>query len=441
MSKQKRDEILQDPIRQKLVEGLEKLIESRQNIITGIDVGTTKIAVIIAENDGKKTTILGHGISPSYGLDRGEVVDISKTRESLDNAIKQAEKQSNRKIESAFIGITGDHIHGMNYSGVVIVNENNGSEINDDDIVKVRESTRSINIPSERKILHVLNQDYKVDDRTNIQNPKGLHGKRLELNAHLVTVNKNSENNLKNCLSSNIHIYDFVLEPLASSFAVLNKQQKNLGTVLIDIGGGTTDIIIYKNNGVQHSGAIPMAGNIITKDIALGIQQKLGECLEDKELEILKHDYGSAKKETIEENQTIILNIDNREVIINEYELAEIIQSRMIEIFDEVKREINTAGLTYNTPYGIVITGGGSQLKNIQELAQEVFQQNVMIAYPRDINGPDDIIKNPRFSTAIGLIKYGLEFCKKEDYTDRVTIKSIIKELFLKLKQLYNKWY
>ena len=180
----------------------------------------------------------------------------------------------------------------------------------------------------------------------------------------------------------------FVLEPLASAYAVLNNQQRNLGTVLIDIGGGSTDIIIYENDGVQYSGAIPMGGNIITKDIALGVQQYIGECLDDNELETLKHDYGSAKKECIDESKTIILNIDNREIIVNEYELADIIQSRMIEIFEEVKRKVNQNNISIK-PYGIVITGGGSQLKNIDDLAKEIFQQNVIIGYPRNINGKE----------------------------------------------------
>ena len=183
-----------------------------------------------------------------------------------------------------------------------------------------------------------------------------------------------------------------------------------------------------------------MGGNIITKDIARGIQQKLGECLEDKDLETLKHDYGSAKKECIDQAKTIILNVDNREIAINEYELADIIQSRMIEIFEEVKKKINQTNIT-NKPYGIVITGGGSQLKNIMELANEIFQQNVIIGYPMDINGRENIIRNPRFSTAIGLIKYGLEANQVKDTGKGITIKSIIRDLFIGLKRLYNSWY
>ena len=417
-------------------------MKEQKEIITGIDVGTTKIAVIIAEYNNEQLTILGDGITPSYGLDRGEVIDIPKTRESLNNAIKQAEEKANYKINSAFVGITGNHINGMNYSGVVIVDEGDGlgAEIQKNDIIKVRERTRSISLPSEREILHVLDKEYRIDEQTNIENPIGLFGKRLELNAHLVTIAKNAVNNLKNSLSHDIHIKNFVLEPLASAYAVLNNQQRNLGTVLIDIGGGTTDIIIYENNGVQYSGAIPMGGNIITKDIALGIQQQTGECLDDKDLQALKHDYGSAKKECIDENKKIILNINNREIIINEYDLTNIIQSRMVEIFEEVKRKINQTNII-NRPYGIVITGGGSQLKNIMELANEIFQQNVIIGYPMNINGAENIIRNPRFSTAIGLIRFGLEINQIENITENLTIKSIIKDLLTGLKRLYNRWY
>ena len=419
------------------------MVREDKQIITGIDVGTTKIAVIIAEYDNGELTILGHGITPSFGLNKGEVVDIPRTRESLNNAIEQAQKKADYKIESAFIGITGEHINGMNYSGVVIVDQGDGlgSEIEDNDIVKVRERTRSISLPSEREILHVLDQEYKVDEQTSIENPKGLYGKRLELNAHLVTIVKSAVNNLKNCLNRDIHINSFVLEPLASAYAVLNDQQRSLGTVLIDIGGGTTDIIIYENNGVQYSGAIPMGGNIITRDIALGIQQYIGECLENTDLETLKHDYGSAKKECVDENKNIVLNTENKEVKISEYQLADIIQSRMIEIFEEVKRKINQNNIS-NRPYGIVITGGGSQLKHIEELAIEIFQQNIIIGYPRNIKGTENITKNPRFATAIGLIKYGIESFQVENMTEtKFGMNSIIKDLFKNLKRLYNRWY
>ena len=418
------------------------MIKNNKNIITGIDVGTTKIAVIIAEHNDDKTTILGSGMAPSFGLNRGEVVDVPKTRESLNKAIQEAEMEAECKIESAFIGITGDHINGINYSGVVTVDQGDGlgDEIKDDNIVKVRERTRSISLPSEREILHVLDQEYRVDEQHDIENPRGLYGRRLELNAHLVTIAKSAVNNLKNCLSRNIHVNSFVLEPLASAYAVLNNQQRILGTVMIDIGGGTTDIIIYENNGVQYTGAIPMGGNVITKDIALGLQQYIGECLENPDLEALKHDYGSAKKECVDENKNIILNIENKEMNVSEYQLADIIQSRMIEIFEEVKRKINQNNIS-NKPYGIVITGGGSQLKNIQELAKEIFQQNIIIGYPRNIDGPEEIIKNPRFSTAIGLIKFGIESLEVDNVTEQLTIKSTIIDFFKNLKRLYNRWY
>ena len=199
-------------------------------------------------------------------------------------------------------------------------------------------------------------------------------------------------------------------------------------------------MIIYENNGVQYSGAISMGGNIRTKDIALGIQQYVGECLENTDLETLKHDYGSAKKECVDENKEITLNIENRELTINEYHLADIIQSRMIEIFEEVKRKINQNNIS-NRPYGIVITGGGSQLRHIEELAKEIFQKNVVIGCPKNINGSENIMKNPRFSTAIGLIKYGIEDLQFENITEQLTVKSTVKDLFRNLKKLYNRWY
>ena len=413
-----------------------------KKIITGIDVGTTKIAVIIAEVNNDEITILGQGITPSFGLNKGEVVDIPKTQQSLRNAIMQAEEKANYKIESAFIGITGEHIRGMTYYGIFPVNQGNGtgSEIDENHILKVREKVKDFPISADREILHVLDQEYKVDEQSQIENPKGLHGSKLELNAHIVTIAKNAVHNLNNCLSRDIYVNGFVLEPLASAYAVLNNQQRNLGTVLIDIGGGTTDIIIYENNGVKYSSAIPMGGNIITKDIALGIQEYIGECLENEKIENLKHDYGSAKKECVDENKEIQLTIQGREASIKQYHLADIIQSRMTEIFNNIKKHIEDTDIS-SRPYGIVITGGGSQLQHIEELAKEIFQKNIIIGFPRDIKGSDRIIKNPRFSTAIGLIKYGVESLNIEDITGKITIKTILKDLFRSLKRIFNTWY
>ena len=377
-------------------------------LITGIDIGTTKIAIIIAQVEENAIEILGFGESISDGLRRGVVVDIEKTASAIEEALSKAEKQAKIDVESAYIGITGEHVKGINCSGTITISNNEymnpaGEKITKENIRKVLEHAEAINLSPQRKILHTLSREFQVDNKTNIKNPEGLSGHRLEANVHLVTVARNIENDLKTCLDRvGINFDGFVLEPLASASSVLDNNEKQLGVALIDIGGGTTDVIIYNNNAVLHTAAIPLGGMSITSDIAYGFTITL------EQAESLKCDHGLAKEALASDESEIIIKGTNErnDAKISQKELSSIIEARMQEIFHLVKSEIRKYENEVNLNFGIVITGGGSKLKNIEDLAMEVFELEIKLGKPNSINGIDDIINNPRYSTIIGLIKY-----------------------------------
>ena len=420
-------------------------MKDTSKIISGIDIGSTKIAVVIAEwfQNENKINILGVGESPSYGLKKGIVINMDQTIDSLSKAILEAEKQADIEIESAFVGITGDHIKGINYSGVITISKNNqrhpaGQEITKEDIRRVLEHAQSINLSPDRRILHVLSQDFKVDDRNGIKNPLGLAGHRLEAQVHLVTSAINVEKDLRTCLEKiGINIIDFVLEPLASAYSVLDNNEKKLGVILIDIGGGTSDIIVYNDEGVLHAGSIPIGGSNITYDIAYGVQTTL------EHAEQLKCEYGSAKSAlaNLEENINISGTNGRESKQISPKNLAEIIEPRMEEIFSLLKNEIRKSNYLGEYTFGIVLTGGGSKLKNINDLAQEIFQSSIKIGQPNQKGGVSEKVNNPRYSTGTGLIHYGIENWNNLEYDTTINNNQIFQKSFNKIINFIKNWY
>jgi len=397
--------------------------ENNNEIISVIDIGTTKIIVLIAEynlEESKILKIMGFGEHSSDGLRGGVVVDISKTIKSITVAINQAEEQANFEIDSAFVGISGDHIKGINYSGVASINSKSepqaiGHPISKDDIKKVLEHAKSINISPDRRIMHVLPQQYIIDNNDGIKNPLGLSGHRLEAKVHLVTSSINTESDILSCLNQiGIDITDFILEPLASAYAVLNQDEMELGSILIDIGGGTTDIISYANGSVLQTGVVPLGGAIITKDIAFRIQSPINQAEE------LKRNYGKAKVALANDEQNIIVKgLDGRgDVKISEKFLSEVIEPRMKEIFELAKIEVDQSDFKGDYTFGIIVTGGGSKLDGIINIAHEIFKMPVRVGSPiSDFEYKKEIdISNPRYATAIGLIKYAGK--NLEDYLE-----------------------
>ena len=412
-------------------------------IISGIDIGTTKIVVIIAEKKEGAINIIGFGKSNSVGLERGTVVDISKTIKSIESAVKEAEKQANIEIDSAYVGLTGDHITGINCTGNISISSGDyrnpgGERITQKHIDKVLEHSRAINLSPERKILHTLSKEFKVDERPGIKNPIGLSGNRLEANVHLVTIARNIENDLKTCIEEcGLDIDGFILEPLASSASVLDINEKKLGSILIDIGGGTSDIIIFNNNSIIHTGAIPFGGDNLTKDIAYGLNTSL------ENAEILKCKNGIAKESLADDQKIIkILGTNGREdKEISEKFLASIIQPRVNEIFTLAKTEVERSDYNGDFTFGIILTGGGASLNGIIDIAQEIFNMPVKIGIPDTINGKAEIINNPRYATGIGIIKYVIE--NKEILTEQLEVNnknnSIISTFINKIKNVFKK--
>ena len=388
--------------------------QSKNEIISVIDIGTTKIIVLIAEYDlenNQISKVIGFGDSKSDGLKRGVVVDISKTIESITKAVESAEEKAGFEISNAFVGISGDHITSLNYSGVTSINSNNqnqavGHSITDDDIEKVQELAANINISPDRRIMHILPQEYIVDNQEGISSPLGLSGRRLEAKVHLVTSSINTEKDILTCLDAmSINVIEFILEPLASAFSVLNKDEMNLGSILIDIGGGTTDVISYGNGSVLHTGVVPIGGTIITNDIAYRIQTSVDQAEELKKL------YGTSNlNESNDNNEITVKGVAGRnEFNISQKMLAEVIEPRVKEIFELAKLEIEKANFNGDYTFGIVLTGGGSKLNGIVKSAFEVFNMPIKKGLPIndfEIENIDIDIVDPRYATAIGLIKY-----------------------------------
>lgn len=417
-------------------------------IITGIDIGTTKVVAVIAgvvhdeELGNESLKILGIGEHPSYGLKKGIVVDIKETTKSLENAIKQAEEKSEIEIDidNVYVGITGDHIKGINYTGKIPINNSSqssgiGSEILDKDVTRVLEAARAINIPPGRRILHTLSQSFEVDDRKGIRNPVGLSGNTLGVNVHLVTSHINVEKDIETCFKElGISIKGFVLEPLASAYSVLDQNEKDLGVALIDIGGGTTDILVYYDDGIQLSAAIPDAGQNITIDISHRFKTTL------EQAQNLKHSYGISKVELASEDTIIdVKGVRGRESAkISQKMLSEVIEPRMREILSLSYEEIKKSNISSKLNFGVVITGGGSQLKNLIDLAQEVFNMPVKIGYPELIDEDESSYKdNPRYATSIGIIQYASKKNKEVEVESKDGIKKIFNNI---IKRLTN-WY
>ncbi len=414
---------------------------NNKNIISGIDIGTTKIVVIIAEKKDGAINIIGFGKSNSDGLERGIVVDISKTIKSITKAVKQAEEQASIEIESTFVGLTGDHITGINCTGNISISTGDyrnpaGERITQKNIDKVLEHSRAINLSPERKILHTLSKEFKVDERSGIKNPLGLSGNRLEANVHLVTIARNIENDLRTCIEEcGLDIDGFILEPLASSASVLDINEKKLGSILIDIGGGTSDIIIFNNNSIIHTGAIPLGGENLTKDIAYGLNTSL------ENAEFIKCKNGVAKESLADEQKIIkIIGTNGREdKEISEKYLASIIQPRVNEIFNLAKNEVERSDYNGDFTFGIILTGGGASLNGIIDIAEEIFNMPVKIGIPDTINGKAEIINNPRYATGIGIIKYVIENKKVLKEQFEVNNNSSINTFISKIKNVFNK--
>ena len=376
------------------------------DIIVGLDVGTTKVCVVVATYDEqKKLNILGIGKSPSEGLIRGVVTNIDKTVASIRKAIEIAEAQSGVKVKSVNVGIAGDHIQSFQSFGVITIN-NPGNEITKKDVERLLEDTKKISLPMDRKIVHVIPVEFIVDGQGGITDPVGISGVRLEANVHIVTGLVTAIQNVYKCVQrAGMEINDIVLEPLASSYAVLDTEEKEIGVALFDIGGGTADLAIFEERAIHHTSIIGLAGKKVTDDIRKGLGI-LGD-----QAEKLKKQYGYCCASEILEDETIIIpGIGGRKPIeITKSLLCQIIQPRMEEIFELCAIELKKSTFLKHLSAGIVLTGGGSLIKGVEKLAAEVIGLPVKLGIPTGFSGGlIKEIENPIYSTAVGLILHEL---------------------------------
>jgi cell division protein FtsA len=379
-------------------------LQQMRNVLTGVDVGTSKVCTLIAEAGPEgNTAILGYGVVPCTGLRRGIVVNIEATVEALRAATAEAEKSAGTRISAAVVGIAGAHIRGLNSHGIVAVR---GGEVSPRDVERVIEAARAVAIPLDRQVLHILPQQFAVDDQDGVRDPVGMAGVRLEARVHIVTAAQSYGQNLSKCCErSGINAAEFVFEPLASADAALFPEERELGVALIDVGGGTTDIIVFHNGAVMHTGVLPVGGNHLTSDVAAGLRTPLTEA------ERLKINYGVATNQVVGHDELVqVPGVGGREPReIARRLLGEIIEPRMEEIFAMVQRELLRSGVADSLGSGIVLAGGTSLLEGMQELAERIFSLPVRRGLPINLKGMPEELMKPMYTTAAGLLLHAAD--------------------------------
>jgi cell division protein FtsA len=399
-------------------------------VIVGLDIGTTKICSVVGEASGNKINIIGIGTSPSIGLRKGVVVNIESTVDSIKKAVEEAELMAGCEISSVYAGIAGGHITGFNSRGIVAVK---GSEISEQDVDRVIDAARAVAIPMDREVIHVLPQEYMVDDERGIQNPVGMSGVRLEAKIHIVTGAVASAHNIVKCANrSGLDVCDIVLESLASGESVLTEEEKELGVALLDLGGGTTDLAIFAGNNIKHTFVLALGGNNLTNDIAIGLRAPHAEA------EKIKKKYGNCVSQNISADETIeVPGMGGRESRkLPRQILGEILEPRMEEIFQLVRREIIRAGMENSIPSGIVISGGTALLEGVNEIAEAIFNLPCRIGKPRAITGLVDVVNNPMYATGVGLVLYGAR--NQDSRKFRIRDKNIFNRVMTRMKRWFN---
>ncbi|MBZ0220777.1 MAG: cell division protein FtsA [Candidatus Methylomirabilis sp.] len=373
----------------------------RDNIIVGLDIGTTKICAIVGEKTREGVEIIGIGTHPSKGLRKGVVVNIESTVESIRKAVEEAELMAGCEINRVYCGIAGGHIRAFNSHGVIAIKNR---EINQADIDRVIEAAQAVVIPPDREVIHVIPQEYIVDDQEGIQEPLGMIGIRLEVKVHIVTAAVTSAQNIVKCANkAGLDVADIALQQIASSEAVLNPDEREIGVVLVDIGGGTTDIALYHGGTIKYTTVISLGGNQVTGDISVGLRTTANEA------EKLKREHGCAMTAMVSRDDVMEVQSvgGNTSKTVSRYMLCEIIEPRIEEIFQLVKREIMKSGYENLVSSGVVLTGGTAAMEGITELAEQVFNLPVRRGLPIGITGLVDVVKGPMYSTGVGLVLYG----------------------------------
>jgi cell division protein FtsA len=399
------------------VKQVDEVGEKRQHresgdLVVGLDIGTTKICCVVGEVFDDAVDIIGLGTAPSMGLKKGVVVNIESTVKSIKQAVRQAEESAGCELSTVYVGIAGNHVKGFNSPGILAIN---GREIKENDVADVIVAARTVKISENQQIIHVLPQEYMVDDHTGIQNPLGMTGVRLVTNVHIVTADMGAVHNLYTCCNkAGLEVADMVLESIASAHATLSADEMELGVVLLDIGGGTTDLAVFCDGTIRHTCEIGLGGHNLTNDLSVGLRTPL------QDAERLKEDYGSAISSLIKPNHVVdvptVGDRDPRKV--TQKVMVDIIQARMVEILEMVNQDLISCGLKNRINGGVVITGGTALLANLVDLAEQIFDLPVRIGYPVQIGGKVEQIYTPRCTTGVGLVMYGRQHQVDNRYSE-----------------------
>ena len=379
--------------------------------IVGLDIGTNKVAAIVGEvSERGELEIIGIGTHLSKGLKKGVVIDIESTVYSIQKAIEEAELMAGCEITSVYAGIAGSHISSLNSHGIVAIKDR---EVFHQDIERVIDAAQAMAIPADQKVLHVLPQEYLVDDQEGIKEPLGMSGVRLEAKVHMVTGAVNAAQNIEKCVERcGLTVNEVILEQLASSYSVLTNDERDLGVCLIDIGGGTTDIAVFTGGAIRHTAVIPIAGDQVTNDIAMALRTPT------QSAEELKIKYACALTQLAKPEETIKIPGagDKLSRDLSRQALAEVVEPRYEELFALVQAELRKSGYEELVASGIVLTGGASKIEGAIELAEEIFHMPVSIGMPKHLAGLKDIVRNPVYATGVGLLHYGFELEKENHF-------------------------
>lgn len=407
----------------------------RDNLIVGLDIGTTKICAIVGNLTEEGIDIVGIGTSPSRGLRKGVVINIESTVASIRKAVEEAELMAGCEIKSVYAGIAGGHIKGFNSQGVIAIKNR---EVCSDDVKRVIDAAKAIAIPMDREVIHILPQEFIIDDQDGIREPLGMSGVRLEAKVHIVTgAVASAQNIIKSCNRAGLDVADIVLEQLASSEAVLSADEKELGVALVDVGGGTTDIAIFVDGAIKHTSVLSLGGNHLTNDIAVGLRTPMAEA------EKIKQKYGCCMASLVGKDETIeVPSVGGRKPrILSRQLLSEILEPRVEEIFTLVNREIVKSGLEDLIASGVVITGGSTILEGMPELAEQVFNLPVRRGLPQRIGGLVDVVNSPAYATGVGLVVYGSKNVGVHEFPTAQSEDNIFRKVSRRMKEWFGEFF
>jgi cell division protein FtsA len=377
-------------------------VREDKNLIVGLDIGTSKIVTIVAELLPEGTLkVIGLGQHTSRGLKKGVVVNIDSTMQAIQRSIEEAELMADCKIKTVFTGIAGNHIKSLNSHGMVKIKD---AEVSQMDVDRVVETARAVALPADQQILHILTQEFIIDGQDDVREPLGMSGMKLEVKVHIVTGAVAAAQNIVKCIKRcGLEVSDLILQPLASSIAVLTEDEKELGVCLVDIGGGTTDIAVFKNGSIRHTAVIAIAGDQMTNDIAVAFRTPT------QSAEDIKIKYGCALRQLADPREVVeVPGVDGREARqLSIQTLAEVIEPRVVELYELVLQELRRSGMEEMIASGIVITGGSAMMRGMMELGEEIFHMPVRLGMPRYVGGLSEVISNPRYATGVGLILMG----------------------------------